>query len=66
MDDPYEAPESPDVVVDTLSQGPAASAEYLLGELARLGWLPRDFGNADASPTPSRASTTGRAGSRSA
>jgi adenylylsulfate kinase len=40
VDDPYEAPEHPDVVVDTVRQDPDHSAEYILAELTRLGWIP--------------------------
>jgi adenylyl-sulfate kinase len=40
VDDPYEAPESPEIVVDTLKMSPAESAEFIRRELGRLGWLP--------------------------
>ena len=43
VDDPYEPPESPDIVVDTLGQDPGESAEFLLSELVRLGWLSAGF-----------------------
>ena len=39
VDDPYEAPEHPEIVVDTLNLTPAQSAAYILGELERQGWL---------------------------
>jgi adenylylsulfate kinase len=39
VDDPYEPPEHPDIVVDTLGRSPAESATYIRQELARLGWL---------------------------
>ena len=40
VDDPYEPPERPDLVVDTLHNSPSESAEFILHELERLGWLP--------------------------
>jgi adenylylsulfate kinase len=40
VDDPYEPPESPDIVVDTLLYSPAESAKFIRRELGRLGWLP--------------------------
>jgi len=40
VDDPYEPPESPEVVVDTLRMTPVESAKYIRHELERLGWLP--------------------------
>lgn len=40
VDDPYEPPEHPEVVIDTRNATPAQSAEKILGELHRLGWLP--------------------------
>ena len=40
VDDPYEPPDSPEVVVDTLRMSPAESAKYIRRELAQLGWLP--------------------------
>jgi adenylyl-sulfate kinase len=39
VDDPYEPPEHPEIVVDTLKLTPAESAEFILHELDRLGWL---------------------------
>jgi adenylylsulfate kinase len=39
IDDPYEPPETPDIVVETVHHAPAESAEYILRELTRLGWL---------------------------
>jgi adenylylsulfate kinase len=41
VDDPYEAPESPDIVVDTSTAGPADTAAELVHELFRQGWLSR-------------------------
>jgi len=39
VDDPYEPPEHPEVVVDAVRGSPSESADYLLRELERLGWL---------------------------
>jgi adenylylsulfate kinase len=39
VDDPYEPPEHPDIVIDAVSLSPAQSAELILRELERLGWL---------------------------
>jgi len=50
VDDPYEAPESPDVVVDALTLTPAQSAEFILHELERLGWIPAEDRSANATP----------------
>jgi adenylylsulfate kinase len=38
VDDPYEVPERPDIVVDTLRQSPDQAADFIIGELERLGW----------------------------
>jgi adenylyl-sulfate kinase len=43
IDDPYEPPETPDIVVDTVHQEPLASARHVLRRLVELGWLPPDF-----------------------
>ncbi len=40
VDDPYEPPERPDLVVETEVHDPAQSAEFILKELERLGWIP--------------------------
>ena len=40
VDDPYEIPESPDITLDTVHNDVGASAEYVLGQLVKLGWLP--------------------------
>jgi len=41
VDDPYEPPEHPEIVVDG-AHGPAeAAADHILKELERQGWLPR-------------------------
>ena len=39
VDDPYEAPESAEIVLDTSDRTPAASAAELIRELVRQGWL---------------------------
>ena len=39
IDDPYEVPEHPDIVVDAVHQSPEESAEFILAELGRLGWF---------------------------
>jgi adenylylsulfate kinase len=42
VDDPYEPPEHPEIVVDTVRMKPAESARFILAELERLGYLPPD------------------------
>lgn len=39
VDDPYEPPAHPDIVVDTLAASPEESADGILRELERLGWI---------------------------
>jgi adenylyl-sulfate kinase len=39
IDDPYEPPETPDIVVDAVRFSARESAEHILRELERLGWL---------------------------
>ncbi len=39
IDDPYEAPEHAEIIVDTLDQPPEAAAEQILRDLERLGFL---------------------------
>jgi len=41
IDDPYETPETPEIVVDTVRHSPDQSAEFILKELERGGWLPK-------------------------
>jgi len=41
VDDPYEPPEHPEIVVDAVRMKPEESAAYILSELERLGWLSR-------------------------
>ncbi len=57
VDDPYEAPENPDIVIDAVSLSPAQSAEFILAELERLGWIPAEV----AAAAPPRSSTSSRA-----
>lgn len=40
VDDPYEPPEHPEIVVDAVRLTPAESAEFIVGEAERLGFLP--------------------------
>jgi adenylyl-sulfate kinase len=42
VDDPYEPPEHAEIVVDAVRNSPAASADYILSELERQGWLPAE------------------------
>lgn len=51
IDDPYEPPERPEITLATLGRAPADSAEELLSELRRLGWLPEPGG---ATPSAGR------------
>ena len=46
VDDPYEVPDSPEIIVDALTLSPGQSAEFILRELERLGWLPEENGTA--------------------
>ncbi len=40
VDDPYEPPEKPEIVVDAVRLTPQQSADHILHELSRLGFLP--------------------------
>jgi adenylylsulfate kinase len=40
IDDPYEMPEHPEITVETVHNSPDQSAEYILHELEKHGWLP--------------------------
>ncbi len=40
IDDPYEPPEHPEITVDAVGRSPAESADYVIGELERTGWMP--------------------------
>jgi adenylylsulfate kinase len=42
VDDPYEVPESPEVMVDTLAETPEESLQKVLTRLAELGYLESD------------------------
>ncbi len=42
VDDPYEVPEHPEVVIDTVALSPGQSADYVMRELERLRWLSRE------------------------
>ncbi|MGZ8624840.1 MAG: adenylyl-sulfate kinase [Actinomycetota bacterium] len=39
VDDPYEAPEHPELVVDTMDEGPEESLRHVLDTLTALGYL---------------------------
>jgi adenylylsulfate kinase len=39
VDDPYEPPETPDIIIETVQNNPAQSADRIISELIRLGWL---------------------------
>jgi sulfate adenylyltransferase len=41
IDDPYEAPEHPEIVIDTVDQPPEANAETIVAFLSDKGFLPR-------------------------
>jgi adenylylsulfate kinase len=62
VDDPYEPPESPDIVVDAVGLSAHDSAEFIVGELERLGWLPSSRSTrpagADANPPSARSRAT--------
>ena len=40
VDDPYEAPESPEIVVETEGKTPEESAEVVIAKLEELGLIP--------------------------
>jgi adenylylsulfate kinase len=42
VDDPYEVPESPELVVDTLQESPEESLQHVLTTLLELGYLDSD------------------------
>jgi len=42
VDDPYEPPEHPEITVDTVHNTPAQSAEHILTELERQGWIAKE------------------------
>ena len=39
VDDPYEAPENPELVIDTMGEEPAQSMQHVLDVLAQLGYI---------------------------
>jgi adenylyl-sulfate kinase len=39
VDDPYEAPEDPELVIDTMGEEPAQSMQHVLDVLAELGYI---------------------------
>ncbi len=39
VDDPYEAPENPELVVDTMDEEPVDSLQHVLDTLQRLGYI---------------------------
>ena len=39
VDDPYEAPEDPELVIDTMAEEPAQSMQHVLDVLAELGYI---------------------------
>ncbi|MGP8072005.1 MAG: adenylyl-sulfate kinase [Thermoplasmata archaeon] len=41
VDDPYEPPEHPDILVDAVRLSPAQSAEFILQALERGAWIPK-------------------------
>ena len=42
VDDPYEVPENPELVVDTMVEGPEESLQHVLTRLVELGYLDTD------------------------
>ena len=42
VNDPYEPPESAEIVVDAVRMSPTESADYIIEELERGGWLQTD------------------------
>ena len=51
VDDPYEAPENPELVLDTMTESPVESLQNVLDKLAELGYI--------EDPTPLMARATG-------
>jgi adenylylsulfate kinase len=54
VDDPYEPPESSDIVVDAVALSATQSAEFIVEQLERQGWLSpgRSASMAGVSPNP--------------
>jgi len=42
VDDPYEIPEEPEIIVDTLNQTPEESLQHVMTRLQELGWVESD------------------------
>ncbi|MBX2806224.1 MAG: bifunctional sulfate adenylyltransferase/adenylylsulfate kinase [Hyphomicrobiales bacterium] len=42
IDDPYEAPETPEVTINTLELSPSAATDLVIAKLIELGLLPKD------------------------
>jgi adenylylsulfate kinase len=56
VDDPYEAPEHPEILVETVGKRPQESADFVMRELERQGWIPAANAEREAHPTaPGRA-----------
>ncbi|MCI4335081.1 MAG: adenylyl-sulfate kinase [Thermoplasmata archaeon] len=53
VDDPYEAPERPELVIDTEHQGPLDAAHEIVRGLESLGWLSPAQGARASSPQAS-------------
>ncbi|MGC2360260.1 MAG: adenylyl-sulfate kinase, partial [Thermoplasmata archaeon] len=53
VDDPYEVPEAPDITVDALTLTPAESAEFILRELERFGWIENGGKSEEPASAPS-------------
>ena len=41
IDDPYEAPETPEIMIDTLALSPDAAADAILAKIVEMGLVPR-------------------------
>lgn len=41
VDDPYEPPEHAEIVVDAVKLTPSQSADYIVAEIERQGWIPK-------------------------
>ena len=52
VDDPYEPPDDAEIIVDTLSRTPEESAEYVIRELGRLGWITDKAERVSTLPAP--------------
>lgn len=61
VDDPYEPPDAPDIVVDAVGLSARESGEFILGELERKGWLPPAHPNGSDAMAPEGPSARSRA-----